>query len=410
MHERRRFDWRNAGVLPVGIIGLASIIATGGGGGGNDIAPSNNPPPPPPPPPVQTGVFKDLDVSGLAFSSGAESGVTDAGGRYTCETGALVFFDLGSVALGSTECSTLATPNQLAADNATFDLERANIARFIQMLDKDGDPDNGIEISDLVRQAADNWAQVDFLTANLDADLVTIIADAASVDGTPHSLPTEQQALAHLDETLECAYAGAYAGTHSGTSSGAAGMVIGWGGPGLGYLPLSFEWEAFDSTTEVEQFGGGGSSITIRQLPEIDHSDPSFAGPIMAQFTTPDSIDGTWDGGTVQFTRIGGDDGSEYRLVGKAENFSVADRAAAYISVNFDGTSLSGQAFEVFGGTTYTVTGALAGSTVSLSATGGGETLTGTGNLSVFQDGSPDEAQGTLSDGSTFSLVACKLN
>ena len=395
---------------PIFIVCLAFILTACGGGGGDgdtSITPPNNPPPPSPPPPVQTGIFKDLDVSGLSFSSGAESGVTDASGRYTCETGALVFFNIGKVALGSAECSTLTTPNQLVTDNATFDLKRANIARFIQMLDMDGDPNNGIEISALVRQAADNWAQVDFLTADLDTDLVTIIADAASVDGTPHALPTEQQALAHLDETLDCAYAGAYAGTHSGTYSGAAGLVIGWGGAGLGYLPLSFEWEAFDSTTEVEQFGGGGNSITIRQLPEIDHSDPNFAGPITAQFTTPDSISGMWEGGAVQFTRIGGDDGSEYRLVGKAESFSVSDRAAAYISVNYDGTNISGQ---VFGGTIYSVTGTVTGNAVSLKATGGGETLTGTGNLSVFPDGSPDEAQGTFSDGSTFSLVACRLN
>lgn len=409
MHEHRRPTWRHLAVLPIGLIGLGSIIASGGGGG-DSPAPPNTPPPPPPPPAVQNGKFKDLNVSGLAYSSGVQSGTTDAAGGYTCETGALIFFDIGAVALGSAECSTLVTPNQLATDNATFDLELANIARFVQMLDMDGDPSNGIVISDLVQQAADNWAQVDFLTADLDAELVTIIADAASVDGTLHALPTEQDAMAHLNETLECAYAGAYAGSHSGTNSGAAGMVIGWAAPGAGYAPSSFEWQAYDSTAEVEQFGGGGGSITIRQFPTIDHSDPTYAGPITAHFTTPDSISGTWDGGTVEFTRIGGDDGSEYRLVGKAENFSAAERAAAYISVNLDGGSISGQAFEVFEGTTYAVTGSLTGDAVSLTATGGGQTLTGTGTLARHTDGTPDEVQGTFSDGSAFSIVACKLN
>lgn len=397
---------RDMGVAAILVSAALALTACGGGGGDEEVGMSNLPPPPPPPPATQTGVFKDLNVSGLTFVSGGESGVTDANGRYTCETGNDVSFDVGGVSLGLAECATLMTPNQLATFDAQFDLEVANLARFLQMLDQDGDPDNGIVISEAVQEVAENWMQVDFLTMDLDAELVTIISDAASVDGTPHALPSAQEALAHLTETLECTYAGAYAGSISGSNEGAAGMVIGWGGSSFGFIPLGFEWQGFDSVNEFNVFGGGGGSITIQNLPVIDHTDPSLAGPIAAEFETPDRITGTWDGGTVELTRIGGDNGARYRFVGKAEG----EETEAYISLNFDGADFSGEAFNVFDGTTFDVTGTLDGDAVSLTATGGGETVTGTGTLTRFPDGSPDEVQGTLEDGSSFSIVACRLN
>lgn len=362
----------------------------------------------PPPAASQSGVFKDFNVSGLAFTSGQQSGVTDSNGRFTCEINNDISFAIGGVSLGQTACATLATPNQLATDDALFDLEVTNLARFLQMLDQDGDPDNGIVISDLVQQIADNWSQVDFRTMDLAAELVQIISDAASVDGTPHALPSEGDALEHLTDTLACAYAGAYAGTFSGTNSGPAGMIIGWGGPGFGYRPLGFEWQGVDAANFFVVSGGGFGldSITIRDLPQIDHTDPSLAGPIAGQFVTPDHITATWEGGTVDLQRIGGDNGADYRFVGVASGNDFR----AYISLNFDGATFSGQAFEFEPPTTYQVTGTLTGDVVSLSATGGGSTFTGSGTLTSNPDGSPDEAQGTLNDGSSFSIVACRLN
>jgi len=388
------------------LCGVMFVAACGGGGGDEPGGVSNVPPPPPPPPSVQNGVFKDRNVIGLAFTSGSESGITDTDGSFSCETGNEISFAIGGVGLGQTACATLATPNQLATIDAQFDLQVTNLARFLQMLDQDGDPDNGIVISDLVQQIADNWTQVDFRTTDLASELVQIISDAASVDGTLHALPSEQAALLHLMDTLNCAYAGAYAGTFSGSNSGAAGMVIGWFGPSFGFSPLGFEWQGFDSVNEFTEFGGGTNSITIQDLPVIDHTQAGFAGPISARFESPDRITGTWDGGTVELQRIGGDNGGEYRFVGKADNIEVQ----AYISLNLDGTAFSGEAFDVIEGTTFQVTGTLTGDAVSLTATGGGITNVGSGTLTKNADGSPDEVQGTFDDGSSFSMVACRLN
>ncbi len=74
------------------------------------------------------------------------------------------------------------TPLDLVANGATTDAGVQNRIRFLMMLDADGDPANGIAISDNVRARAAQWSQVDFATADLPAALATIIADAQSAD------------------------------------------------------------------------------------------------------------------------------------------------------------------------------------------------------------------------------------
>ena len=389
----------------------ALVLGACGGGGDSEVTPpSNLPPPPPPLPAVQIGVFKDLNVAGLTFVSGLENGITDSQGRFTCETGEQISFAVGGVALGATDCATLVTPNQLATPGSSFELERANLARFLQMLDVDGDPDNGIVISSAVQGVAATWSQINFAAMDLSTELGTIIADATAADGSTHVLPTETDALSHLDDTLACAYAGAYAGRVTGSNSGAGGIVIGWQAPSFGFIPLGFEWEAYDAVNEVGVFGGG-TSITITDLPIIDHTDPGLSGPIAAQFVTPDRIEGTWSGGNVSFIRIGADNGGQYRLVGRADNRTPGAELAAYLSLNLDESgSISGQAFEIFEGRTYTVTGTLTGDAVSLTTSGSGTSFSGVGTLERNPDATPREIRGTFEDGSSFSVAACRLN
>ena len=138
----------------------------------------------------------------------------------------------------------------------------------------------------------------------------------------------------------------------------------------------------------------------------FDHTQAGLAGPIAARFDSPDRITGTWDGGTVELQRIGGDNGGEYRFVGKADSAEEQ----AYISLNFHDNAFSGEAFDVVEGTTFQVTGTLTGDAVSLTGTGGGTTYVGSGTLTRNPDGSPDELQGSSDDGTTFSIVACRLN
>lgn len=392
----------------------ALLLTACGGGGGDDGGTNNVPPPPPPPPVVQDGVFKDRNVAGLAFSSGAESGVTDTNGGYSCETGSEVSFSIGGVSLGQTDCATLATPNQLATDDAMFDLEVANLARFLQMLDEDGDPDNGIVISDAVQQIAENWVQVDFRTDDLANELVTIISDAASVDGTLHALPSGQEALDHLQGAVECAFGGAFAGTMSGDLSGAITIRIGQAPPQSPFQPSNVGWDGVDGEEEFFIGGGGFGSVTYGASPAIDHSGPNLAGPLAGEFETPDRISGSWEfppeglGGTFTVDRMG-DDTGEYRFVGRFGG----EESRGSIVLGLTGETATGEAFDAVDAQSFSVSGTLSGDSLSLTATGDTETVTATATVGRDAQGAPVWLDGSFDDepdSSFMTASACRLN
>jgi hypothetical protein len=396
--------WRFVALVLVTAMGCALIIASGGGG--EEAVVDNTPPPPPPPAQVQNGVFKDSNVNGFQFVSGQESGVTDADGRITCETGMDTIFSIGAVTLGQGECATLIMPPSLVASGAIDDIETLNIARFVQMLDQDGDPDNGIVISTAVQQIANTWSQVDFKTMDLPSELVMIISDAASVDSTPHTLPDAATAQQRLEDALACAYAGAFAGSLSGSNSGAMTMLVGFSG--ASFAPRGLEWTGYDALADVTFFGGGSQSVELSARPTIDHTSPGVSGPIQGIFMTPDRISGTWEGGTFDASRLGGDTG-QYRFLGRFSGGDEDGAIDAAVVLDVDGAVVSGEAFEVYDGVRFQVTGSVSGDAIMLTATGGGETISASGTISRDTQGNPIGADGTFASGG-FQLSACRLN
>ena len=91
---------------------------------------------------TSAGVFLDSPVEGLTYQSGANpSGTTDANGTFMYTPGETLTFSVGGVVLGTLpDGAPVITP---------FDFGAAaeNIARFLQTLDEDGDPSNGIDIT-----------------------------------------------------------------------------------------------------------------------------------------------------------------------------------------------------------------------------------------------------------------------
>jgi hypothetical protein len=88
-----------------------------------------------------TGIFIDSKVEGVKYitSSGVE-GYTNKKGEYKYNDGDEVTFYLGEMNLGSTEASNLTTVFELP--------DSTKVATLLQLLDKDGNPNNGISISD----------------------------------------------------------------------------------------------------------------------------------------------------------------------------------------------------------------------------------------------------------------------
>jgi hypothetical protein len=198
---------------------LLTSCGGGGGGGGGDTAARTETPT------VASGVLVDSAVEGVAFRSGGQSGETDSTGAYTYEVGKLVTFSIGGVELGSVTGAGVLTPLDLVGGSSD-DVEALNLVRFLLMLDEDSDSSNGIFISNAVRAIAASWLQVDFSTADLEAELAAIMSDVASADGRTPTLADSADAKNHLEDSIACLASGIFSGSFSGDDSGTYLMWI----------------------------------------------------------------------------------------------------------------------------------------------------------------------------------------
>lgn len=136
------------------------LLACGGGGGT----------------PTAVGVFVDAPVEGLNYESGGIKGTTDSGGKFTYVVGQTVTFSLGSITFPPIKpTGNIVSPVDLVGASSPSDPAAIALARIIQSVDGDGDPENGITVS-LAKLASSvtapaNWAALSdsqlagFLTA-----------------------------------------------------------------------------------------------------------------------------------------------------------------------------------------------------------------------------------------------------
>jgi hypothetical protein len=398
---RDAWGWLARGLTALVVINLAACGGGGGDGGAANVTPT-----------VATGVFKDSNVEGLSFNSGAQSGVTGSAGRFTYEVGNTVTFAIGAVTIGAGTGDSTMTPLNLVPGGSTNDTEVQNIARFVQMLDFDGDPDNGIFISPAVQAIAATWPQVDFTTADLASELTTIIADAASVDGTPHDLPTVQAAIDHLFDTFICIHSGAFRGTYSGDDSGPFGVLV---NAGTGIV----EGVAFSNTDQdfIELTGEAATAVDDQGtfIAGTTSDGATFSG----QFTSPDTMQGNWEllataeTGTFSGTRTGGADDAVLRFTG---TFTTTVGLPAFGLFAFDvdasdavtGIALTVAAADGTTDETIGIVGTLTGENLNAQTADGDATIIGTLNRVTGQ------LFGTWSDSDgnsgTFEGSGCTLN
>ncbi|HSG65004.1 MAG TPA: hypothetical protein VLD39_08385, partial [Gammaproteobacteria bacterium] len=305
-------------------------------------------------------------------------------------------------------CTTLVMPPSLVASGALADPRALGIARFLLMLDEDGEPGNGIAISAAVQQIAAGWPQVDFDAADLDAALVTIVSDAVSVDGTAHLLPTATEALVHLEASTSCAYAGAFAGAFAGDFEGAMVLVVGQRRPDVEFRLGAFAWLAYDDSENWEFGGGELFGVELAARPTIRYVNG--ADTMTASYTTPDRIAGAWNlpeghhAASFSLARLGPASG-EYRFVGWMGGF----RQDGALGLSLDGNTVTGEAFDAIRGLRTRVTGSLDGDVMSL----GSESqllTTAVGTVSFDDDGAPASVTGTWGRGGAFHAVACRLD
>ncbi len=139
---------------------------------------------------VMTGQFLDDVVEGLGYTcSSGRAGTTDADGLYTCDAGDEVSFSVGEHSIGTVPAQThFITPYSFYPNDEDAALR---LARVLQSLDVDGDPENGIVIE----------AEIATLLPS-DLDLMDPSSEAAIEAALGITLVSREQAYAHLHESI----------------------------------------------------------------------------------------------------------------------------------------------------------------------------------------------------------------
>jgi hypothetical protein len=147
------------------------------------------------------GVFKDGAVAGINFeSSSGLTGITNSSGEFDYREGDRVSFTLGGIDLGSVTGAAVLTPVEVMEATGTADPKVVNFARFLQSIDDDGDPTNGINITSSTSSSLQN-DRIDF-----DQPVAAFAEKARTLVRKAYSgreLISESDALNHLHNTLE---------------------------------------------------------------------------------------------------------------------------------------------------------------------------------------------------------------
>lgn len=173
------------------------ISGCGGGDPGSD-APSDS----------MQGVFLDSPVAGISYETETHSGTTDANGTFFYMDGEMIRFNLGGVFMGQAPAASVMTPLDIVpgATNTAHPTV-TNMIRFMQTLDIDNNPNNGITITQQVR----NELQGRMINFNQgiqefehDPDVVMFMdtLNAMNMFGDHREMVPAEQARDHMDETM----------------------------------------------------------------------------------------------------------------------------------------------------------------------------------------------------------------
>lgn len=126
---------------------VTSFSGCGGGGGGGSVETS-------PTEPLLEGIFVDSPVEGLDYETPTRTGITDGEGTFLYHEGDMVRFYVGDIMLGEAIGKSIMTPIDLVVGATDINHPAViNMARFLQTMDDDMNPENGITISQAMSDA-----------------------------------------------------------------------------------------------------------------------------------------------------------------------------------------------------------------------------------------------------------------
>lgn len=129
---------------------MTGLLLTGCGGSSSD---SNNNVVVPEPDSL-IGQFIDSNVSGVDFKTATQSGTTNSKGEFSFVSGESVTFSIGELVFPSATADEIVTPLDLAGTEDVSSPEVLNMVSLLMTLDTDANPNNGIFISTIAKDAA----------------------------------------------------------------------------------------------------------------------------------------------------------------------------------------------------------------------------------------------------------------
>lgn len=327
-----------------GALALALVVHGCGGGGSSGSSA------------VSTGEFVDSAVHGVEYTAGSMTGVTSASGGFEYRGGATVEFRVGDIILGQATAAPRLTPVQLVA-GATDETNPTvtNIARFLQTLDSDGDPANGLKVQPKVLAAAVgqtmNFAQS---TADFGAD-PNVAAVLAALNVGP--LVSAAAAQNHLRSTLLRLIGGRYSGRYGGSDTGSwacfiddSGTLLGCGfsnqdqdvflfdgmvtsdGSGLfGTTDDSADFQgtfgagSVSGTWSNSMFGDQGTFSGVQRQNLASALDPTIVAQLVGTYSGTFTLAGPPEAGSIT---VAPDGSLSFSLPGAVVSASLLDTAA----------------------------------------------------------------------------------
>lgn len=180
---------------------FSTVIISGCGGGGGDGAVLSSES-------FMEGVFIDSAVEGLEYETATRTGMTDENGTFMYQEGNTIRFYVGDVVLGEGPAKSVMTPIDLV-DGATDETHPAviNMTRFLQTMDDDMNPENGIMITETMSNAMVDH-MIDFNMSpddfEYDSNVMTMMDTINEVDslGYMRMMVSTEDAIDHFSNSM----------------------------------------------------------------------------------------------------------------------------------------------------------------------------------------------------------------
>ena len=242
--------------------------------------------------PTLKGVLLDAPVEGVSYQSATQSGITNNLGEFEYLADEMVTFSVGGIVLGTAKGAAIITAVELTGGADPIDQTATNQLVFLQSIDEDEDPLNGITVSAATLAAAATQT-LDFTldSAAFTAAVTPVVTAITSVNPTgPNAVLSETAALNNFYVTYVAA---------GGTDTFAWSFPSQYPPyPGMASFPVDFEDAG--GPYYIANFAGGVT--TIINNPETTGNSSAKVAQ-MQKFTDANNFGGSKITlGTIDFT------------------------------------------------------------------------------------------------------------